>query len=187
MKETLLLFGGAYSHTDEASYAFPERDGRVIVFSTDVDNLCKILLAGEACGAILPYTNSNGGLVQATQEALMRYSQLRIVRKQAVNIIQNLAGLRGTQLREVQTVYSHPQALRQCRDWLERNLPNAELSTCSSTVDAADWVLHAGDRSCVCICAKRAVKPFGLCTIASGIQSAHNKTTFVYVEGAARD
>ena len=91
----------------------------------------------------------------------------------------HLMGKPGTRLNEVEVVFSHPQALAQCRDYLERTFPEAEqmasLSTALAVADAQSCPVPA-----VAIATRRAAELNAVEIMASGIQDgAANATRFV--------
>ena len=85
---------------------------------------------GNADYGVVPVENSTEGSVGRTLDLFMD-SPLKICAEILLRITHHLVG-RGT-LETVQKVYSHPQALAQCRRWLTTNLPAAELIESSST------------------------------------------------------
>jgi len=173
------IFGGTYSHTDEASLSFFVRSGAEVQYYPEIEQVFAAVHSGGVDCGIVPSANTNGGPVVATIQASEQYPDVRVVEEKPVRIIQNLGGLRGSKLSEITEVYSHPQALSQCTEWLDRNLPHVERIPMNSTVAAAEFVLRLGDKTHVCICSKRATKPFGVVAVASGIESKGNVTTFV--------
>jgi chorismate mutase/prephenate dehydratase len=77
-------------------------------------------------------------------------------------------------------VYSHPQALAQCRRWLLANLPHAETLESSSTAAAAQRA--AEEAGVAAIGTEEAAERYGLAVLARSIQDqAHNTTRFLLV------
>eukprot|EP00284_Hemiselmis_tepida_P012691 CAMPEP_0174932508 /NCGR_PEP_ID=MMETSP1355-20121228/35738_1 /TAXON_ID=464990 /ORGANISM="Hemiselmis tepida, Strain CCMP443" /LENGTH=392 /DNA_ID=CAMNT_0016178923 /DNA_START=44 /DNA_END=1218 /DNA_ORIENTATION=+ len=83
---------------------------------------------------LAPVENSTEGAVSQTLD-LLATSELQVVAEVCVEIRHNL--LSRSELSKVQRVYSHPQALAQCRQWLDSNTPGAEVIAESSTAKAA--------------------------------------------------
>ncbi len=94
---------------------------------------------GEVQEAVVPIENSLEGPVTTTTDLLIHHSPLVIRRELVVPIHHCLVIRPGTRASDVRVVYSHPQALAQCRGYLRRHLPSAEpvasLSTASSVAD----------------------------------------------------
>jgi len=81
-------------------------------------------------------------------------------------------------LASVERVYSHPQALAQCRSWLEKNLAKAELVPSASTAAAVeDSLAH---ESSAAIASPLAAEIYGIGVLRKGIQDhPDNRTRFL--------
>lgn len=90
---------------------------------------------GQADLGVVPIENSTDGVVNSTLDMLID-SELTITAEIATQVSQCLLTRSGT-LDGVQKVYSHPQALGQCRHWLSANLPNVAQIEVASTALAA--------------------------------------------------
>jgi chorismate mutase/prephenate dehydratase len=90
----------------------------------------------EADLGVVPIENTTGGVVQFTLDAFME-SRLTICAESYVDIEQYLLS-RSQRLEEIRRVYSHPQAIAQCRIWLRANLPGVEMVPVGSTARAAE-------------------------------------------------
>jgi chorismate mutase / prephenate dehydratase len=90
---------------------------------------------GLADLGVVPIENSTDGVVNSTLDMLAD-SELCITAEIAMQVSQCLLTRSGT-LDGIQKVYSHPQALGQCRHWLSANLPNVAQIEVASTALAA--------------------------------------------------
>jgi len=82
--------------------------------------------------------------------------------------------------KKIKTIYSHPQPLGQCRQWLNRNLPSAEQIPASSTANAAEMVTRKS--TCAAIAGKLAAETYDLNIVAENIQDrAENYTRFLVI------
>jgi chorismate mutase/prephenate dehydratase len=90
---------------------------------------------GLADLGVVPIENSTEGVVNSTHDVLID-SDLRISAEITMRVNHCLLTRSGT-LDGIQKVYSHPQALGQCRHWLSHNLPNAAQIEVASTALAA--------------------------------------------------
>ena len=91
---------------------------------------------GDADFGVMPIENTTAGVVPLTLDALVE-SKLKIAAEVYVDIEHYL--LSGCpDLAGVARVYSHPQALAQCRVWLKSNLPRADLIPVGSTARGAE-------------------------------------------------
>ena len=80
---------------------------------------------------VVPVENSIEGSVSLTLEALLDCPELQIIGEVTVNVQQCLLGYGP--LGAIQTVYSHPHGLAQCKHWLRANLPHAKHTALGST------------------------------------------------------
>jgi chorismate mutase / prephenate dehydratase len=84
---------------------------------------------------VVPVENSTEGVVTHTLDMLVD-SELKIVAQIVMRIQQCLVG--NFRRNQIKTLFSHPQALAQCRGWLQNNLPDVEVIETSSTTRAAE-------------------------------------------------
>ncbi|MFP6702959.1 MAG: prephenate dehydratase [Planctomycetaceae bacterium] len=89
---------------------------------------------GHAEFGVVPIENSTDGRIIDTLDMFTRMP-LRICGEVQVAINHNL--LSRCSRGEIIEIYSKPQALSQCRDWLSRNMPQARLIEVASTSTAA--------------------------------------------------
>lgn len=126
---------------------------------------------------VVPIENSTEGVVRETLDALYR-STLNIADEVNVPVTHSLWGC-GT-LDQVTTVYSHWQALAQCRNWLQRHLPQAQAQAVASTARAAETA--AGHPETAAICSFLAAEQFGLQPLAEHVEdSPYNRTRFIVI------
>ncbi|MBD1821151.1 prephenate dehydratase [Cyanobacteria bacterium FACHB-DQ100] len=131
----------------------------------------------QAHFAVVPVENSIEGSVTMTLDALWRLDTLKIQHAIVLPINHALLSI-AERLDEIQTVYSHPQALAQCQNWLDRNLPNVQLIAANSTTEALQ---HLGeDQTIAAISSQRAAQLYSLPILASPINDhPENCTRFL--------
>jgi prephenate dehydratase len=100
----------------------------------DFEEVIAAVERGEVEIGVVPLENSLEGSVGMTLDALLR-REVKIVGEINLNVRHCLLGL--GQPEEVKVILSHPQALAQCRGYLKRRFPEAELRTTGSTSHAA--------------------------------------------------
>lgn len=86
---------------------------------------------------VVPVENSTEGVVTHTLDMFVD-SDLKIVAQIVMPIQQCLIGKGKIKRDGIKKLFSHPQALAQCRVWVQRNFPRAEIIECSSTTRAAE-------------------------------------------------
>ena len=88
---------------------------------------------------VVPVENTTEGVVTHTLDMFVD-SDLKIVSQIVLPIQYCLAG--NGKGKDVQRLYAHPQALAQCRSWVQKNLPRAEVFETSSNARSAELVAH---------------------------------------------
>lgn len=161
---------GAYSYIVLKSL-FPEAKERA--FAT-FEELCRALTDGEIGCGLLPFENSYAGEVGETHDLLYRYP-LRIVAVWDQEIRHTLLGLPGARLSEIRRVYSHPQALEQCRRFLQSH--PFELVPFLNTAAAAKMVSEENDPSVAAIASPQTAELYGLSILAADISTQTGNTT----------
>ena len=125
---------------------------------------------------VAPLENSLEGVVHETLDTFT-LSEAQIVAEHIQEISHHLLSTSGD-LKKIQAVYSHPQALAQCRRWLEKNLPGVPTYPSASTADAA--VQAAVDAKAAAIASLFAKELYHLEVAASRIEDfSKNLTRFV--------
>lgn len=133
---------------------------------------------GDAACGVVPIENSTEGSVTLTADALIE-GDLRIQQELILDVNHSLLSL-SPGLLSVRRVHSHPQALAQCRAWLLRNLPQAELLTANSTAAAVREALL--DEGAAAIGSRLAGELYGAPALAERIQDRpENATRFVVI------
>ena len=137
---------------------------------------------GAADFGVVPVENSTEGVVNHTLDTFVE-SSLTIRAEVQVPVEHCLLVRPGTAERDVQRVYSHPQALAQCRGWLQGNLPHATLVESASTADAARAAL--ADAAGAAIAGELAARLYGLAVAREKVQDAADNMTRFLVVGPA--
>ena len=180
MKVAYLGPQGTFSEQAALDYAHSAE----LVACRSITAAAMSVLTGTADEAVCPIENSYQGAVTDTLDALLHEEGLRIRQELALDIVHNLMVKPGVVLAAVKRVYSHPQALGQCRRYLEQHLPNAEPAAAMSTAEAVEQAI-ASDVPAAAIAPSRAAELYGAQIIAPGIQDdGNNVTRFVVL---ARD
>jgi len=131
---------------------------------------------GTASYGIVPIENSTEGGVTFTLDCLLD-SDVRIRGEIVLDVNQCLVG-RHDDIGRIQRVYSHPQALAQCRGWLADNVPSAQLVVSPSTSTASREA--AADDEAAAVASRLAAELQGLSVIREPIQDRpQNATRFV--------
>lgn len=132
--------------------------------------------------AVLPIENSSAGIVSENYDLLVEYDNY-IVGEQIIKIDHSLLGVPGAGLSDIKTVYSHPQALMQCSEYLENNRQWNKISL-KNTAVSAKKVKDDNDISKAAIASHISADIYGLKVLDECIQNnKNNSTRFIIVSG----
>jgi prephenate dehydratase len=137
-------------------------------------DVLKLVRRKKADSGIVPIENSLHGSILENYDLLQRYA-LSIIGEVKLRIVHCLMANHGVELRDVHRVYSHPQALAQCRSYLNR-LRNVEASSVYDTAGAAKFVRERNLMDAAAIASAQAAKDYGLSILARGIED--NRANF---------
>lgn len=184
----ILYLGPAGTHSHEAALQhFGEKAHlRPCLSHYDVfDQLCDVRARPRPL-AIVPVENSSEGPVTQTLDQLTLHPEVTILESFSIPVRHHLLVSKGVKrLAEVQRVYSHPQALGQCRASLQRLLPHADLQAESSTATAARRVIS--EPGCAALASAAAAQFNGLNILRKNLQdSGENVTRFLVVTAGRR-
>ena len=168
---------GAYSH--EASMAYFGEDADAFHVRT-WEEAMRAVEDGRADYGVLPIENSSAGAVSDNYDLLIKYHNC-IVAEIFLPVKHALLGVPGGSLEQIHTVFSHPQALMQCSEYLNSHGEWSQISV-ENTAVAAKKVLEEGDPSQAGVASEAAAKLYGLQILKSGINyNKDNVTRFIVV------
>lgn len=138
--------------------------------------------SGKADYAVLPIENSSAGVVSENYDLLMEYDNY-IVGEQTIKIDHALLGLPGTDIKDIACVYSHPQALMQCVDFLDEHKEWERISL-KNTALSAKKLVEDGLKNQAAIANPLTAEIYGLKVLQESINySSENSTRFMIVAG----
>lgn len=145
------------------------------------EDIVEMIEQGKADYGVLPIENSSAGFVSGIYHLLQEHD-VTIVGGISLEVSQALLGIKGAKLEDIQTVYSHPQALMQtkpfldARGWKQISLENTAVS--------AKKIQEDGDKTQAAVASVRAAELYNLEVLKPAINSQkHNTTKFVVVSG----
>jgi chorismate mutase / prephenate dehydratase len=138
---------------------------------------------GQTQFGVVPMENSTDGRVSDTLDCFSR-SRVRVCGELPLRIHHCLLGVGNRD--QVRTVYSKPQPLSQCRNWLARHMPGADLQEVASTAEAAKKVKD--DPHSAAVASAQAGANYGLPVLVQNIEdNPDNITRFAIISTAASD
>ena len=161
---------GAYAET-AAKITFP---GEEIIPYSSFSRAYKAVSDGKCDYGILPIENSYAGDVSQVLD-LLYFGNLNIVKVVEMPIKHCLLGINDADINNIKKVYSHPQALEQCKNYIEN--AGYEIEAMSNTAMAAKAVAMGIDATIAAIAGKETAKLYGLSVLDSDIGDSPDNTT----------
>jgi chorismate mutase/prephenate dehydratase len=127
---------------------------------------------GEADYGVVPVENSTEGSVRDSLDLFVE-TPLKIVAEMQLSIDHAL--ISREPLAKIRKVYSKDQALAQCRRWLQRNLPHAQLIDVDSTARGVQ--LAAREKGAAAVAPRLAAERYRVPVRAEHIQDKKNNTS----------
>ena len=135
---------------------------------------------GSADYAVLPIENSSAGPVNEMYDLLDEFENY-IVAETILPVVHTLAGLPGTSLSDIRTVYSKTEALMQTRRFLDDHSDWQKISVVNTAI-AAKKVLQEQDKTQAAVCSAYAAQVHGLSVLVDKINDEpDNSTRFIVV------
>jgi len=129
---------------------------------------------------VVPIENSTEGAVSHTLDLFVD-SPLHICAQILLRIENGL--MAAIPREQIQTLYSHPQVFGQCRNWILKNFPLADLVEVSSTTKAAQLAREHADQGAAALGGVLAAELYGLTLLEESIQDRATNTTRFLVIG----
>jgi len=139
---------------------------------------------GEAETGLIPVENTIGGSIVRSYDLLNERS-LKARGEVILRVIHCLIANPGVSLPDVVKVYSHPQALGQCRAFIEEH--GLESVAASDTAGSVKMLKTLGIRDAAAIASSRAAEVYEMTIIERGIEThKENYTRFIAIGGEDR-
>lgn len=171
--------------------SFSEKAGEMYIAKEHIQNgeilpliTAEIVLAAVESGAcdkgIFPIENSNGGIVIEAVHAMAKH-QFTIEQMFEVDVHHMLLVKPGITASHITSISSHDQALKQCRMYIKRVWPDADIVPYADTAKAAQDLANGTIPDTTAVIAPRGCATlYGLSILEESIQDLkYNYTTFV--------
>ena len=167
---------GAYSEiAAEKLFEVPE-----IMFNSSFEGVIRMVTDGLCEYGILPIENSTAGSVNEIYDLLIKYN-VHIVRSTRVRVDHQLLAAKGAKLKDIKTIYSHPQAIGQCSHYLNK-LQGVEVIPFDNTAMAAQKVAKDETRTSASISSKSCIDLYNMEVLGRDIQNFDsNHTRFICI------
>lgn len=167
---------GSYSYEAAKAYGL---EAELIALNSFYEIIKKVEL-DEIDEGILPIENSTEGAVTSVMDGILKTEHAKIIAELILPIRHNLLGY-VKDIKDISYIYSHSQALEQCREYIQKNLPHASVISCESTSLACSLVKEKRD-GFAAIANLSSAAIYGLNVLNEGIQdNLLNQTRFVVI------
>ena len=137
-------------------------------------NVFEAVESGEVTYGVLPVENSTGGSVSAVYDLILKH-RFYIVGALDLPIDYCLGGIKQSELSDIEIVWTHPQSISQCSDYIANH--NYDAVPCSNTAVAARDVAKEKRLNVAAICSFKAAEEYGLKVLDSHLQDDSSNTT----------
>lgn len=128
----------------------------------------------------VPAENSLEGSVRQTLDLLLE-RKLMICGEVDLRVVHSLIVRPGTEIKDVKVILSHPQAIAQCKQFIEKFFPNVEVREVSSTARAVSLLSEV--QNCAAIGPELAAKRYGMKIAVRQIEDEPNNFTKFFILG----
>jgi prephenate dehydratase len=174
---TIAFLGPAGTWSEAAALAFGGSEANLLPLSS-MPAVVSAIETRLADVGVLPIENSLEGAVATTLDLLIHETDLRIAAEVIVPVRHMLLSNPGATLADIKVLRSHPQALGQCRRFIERVLPKVTTAASLSTTAAVDEII--GEPESAAISTPRAAELYPVQVLARDIQDKRtNATRFI--------
>ena len=175
--KSISFLGPAGTYSEQAAQIWCGECDLVSVDS--IPDVAQAVNDGRSEIGIVPIENSIEGGVTFTLDLLIHDSDLSICGEIVIPINHNLMSKNEINYIDIKTVYSHPQSLGQCRQFLASNLPNANLVASLSNSAAVEEMMNSPLNSAA-ISSDQAAKIYGAKILQKNVEDrSNNETRFI--------
>lgn len=148
------------------------------------DDVFQSVWKGGSDFGIVPIENSQTGSIHQNVDLLLEYS-VSVVGEVILRIRHCLLAIPSVRASDIRRIYSHPQALEQCSDFLSRQ-KNVEIIPMYDTAGSARFVAEKKIKNGAAIASVQAGKDYGLTFLKRGIENhEQNYTRFLVISRQA--
>ena len=181
MTRRLAFLGPPGTFSEEAAILY-DAQAQMLPFNS-VAAVAAAVDSGLADEGVIAIENSLEGTVTDSVDVLVHESRLAIRGELVLPIRHCLLTRPGLESAGVRVIFSHPQALAQCRRFLERCFPRTQVEAALSTAAAVEEIM--GRQDAAAVATRRAAEIYGAQVLAQDIQDNRLNQTRFAVVGAA--
>ena len=170
----IAIQGEKGSYSEEAAFKYFKNKRIEILYCASFEEAFKKVKNKEANSALIPIENSWTGSINEVYDLLLKYNMF-IIGEYILKIEHCLIALKKYNLNKINKVFSHPQAIEQCKNFLKKY--NWEIIPFYDTAGSAKMIKEEKMEYAASIASKRAAKAYNLKIIKENIQDTENNYT----------
>ena len=183
MKDTPQLFpekaivacqGVEGAHSSAACQKLFEKPS--IMYCNSFEAVFQAVESGLCSYGVVPLENSSAGSVTQIYNLMSEY-KFSIVRNTKMQIEHSLLSKRGVKQDDIKEVFSHPQAISQCSEFLQSLGKGVKITECANTALAAKMVSESGRDDVAALSSDMCAPQYGLQVIKACVQNTKNNYT----------
>lgn len=146
----------------------------------DFEDVFKALENDKIDYGVIPIENSSTGGIAEVYDLLKKYG-FHIVGEKCIKVEHNLVALKDTRLEELDEVYSHPQAFKQCSEFFKSH-QDLRLIPFKNTATSAKYINENKSKNKAAVCSRKAAELYDLEIIKDNINyNKQNYTRFIMI------
>lgn len=166
-------------HEDAARNYFGNEEIEVVECRS-FQSVCELIDTDQVDIAVMAIENSIAGSI-IQNYSLIRDYHLRIIGEIYIHIQMNLMMLPGANPEDIKTIYSHPIAIRQCSEYIEKYYPEAKIRENQDTAASGKLLVEENLMDAAAIGNLRTAEIYGLNVIDRGIESNKKNYTRFWI------
>lgn len=176
----IAIQGIAGSFHEDAAQNYFGGEKIEIVECRSFRSVCELIDADKVDIAVMAIENSIAGSIMQNY-SLIRDFHLRVIGEIYIHIQMNLMMLPEAKRENIKTIYSHPIAIRQCVEYLEKYFPNVKLRENQDTAASGKLIVEEQLKDAAAIGNLRTAKMYGLKVLDKGIESNKKNYTRFWI------
>lgn len=150
-----------------------------VMFCQTFEDVFRAVDGGLCRYGVVPLENSSAGSVNQIYSLMSEY-KFSIVRSTKMQVGHCLLANKGTEKKNIREIYSHPQAISQCSEFLGSLGDGVKIIPCENTAVAAKKVADSKRNDAAALASAQCAAQYGLEVVESFVQNtANNYTRFI--------
>ncbi len=166
-------------HEDASRKYFGDEEIEIVECKT-FQSVCELIDTDQVDIAVMAIENTIAGSLLKNY-SLIRDFHLRVIGEVYIHIQMNLMMLPGGKKEDIEYIYSHPVAISQCTEYIEKYFPNAKIKENQDTAASGKLLNEEKLTNAAAIGNLRTAELYGLDVLESGIESNKKNYTRFWV------